>query len=454
MEVVKSKLDKCELGEFCLEIHSHNKDKKDVIRELAYSLTKQSRTPLQESTHKRLDLLKIRTELNQYVRALHKPRFQLGYSLYRIQGELAKLHEAPVSTFSLPNLNELSVEQQYKRLSIIRDLETYDKLIKDYQNHPWKGINLKSAALQQREELANRFFAGAEDIYEFTNKIGAVAERFHIKKPETLREGINLLRVVSVFQSTIFTEEYSPIIERYLKDYSSKFRYFSLKFWKNSSSISKIHRQHKRLDPIKAEQYLKLAIGIRNKSEDFKPLTGQNLTEQELKNSIKIKDQIMGFITFSKDLYDKNDTPETLINIFDTPTLILSDWFRKKANQVEEIVEWVTFHNKRAEAEEIGLGDFIVQALNTGLFPMFWERAFLRRFYLLMTDEIIQSDKALAHFRSSTHTNLIKRFKQLDKEIINSSRAEIKSRLQLAQPSYLWIQAQSAETTILKKRGK
>jgi hypothetical protein len=70
----------------------------------------------------------------------------------------------------------------------------------------------------------------------------------------------------------------------------------------------------------------------------------------------------------------------------DLPISVVPDWFRGQAEKTDELIEWVNFYNLILEANEIGLADFVEQALNTGLPATLWEASYLRRFYLLITD--------------------------------------------------------------------
>ncbi len=455
LEVVKARLDNCGLGDFCLEVHSHNKDKKDVIDNLAKSLVNGMRVLPQNTSGRRLELANIRSKLNSYVQALHKPRFQLGLTLYYVQGKLAELLTVPILNFSLQNLDTVSSEQFHKYLLLIKELVTYENPINNYKNHPWKGIALKTITLKDKEEILNRFEAGAEDISNFQEMMKFIAGKYELAEPQTLRDGIKLLKVISIFDAAIFTEEYSAIVDRFEKKYKSNFRYFSIQYWKNSSALAKIHRQQKRVEPKNLERLLNYVSEIRTKSIEMglNPIVGPSLNEQGLTKRTELNNKIIDLIAYSKKIFDKNETPPILESVFDAAMSALSDWFHTQAQQVDDIVDWVNFNNLIIEAESIGLGDFINQSLINDLEPELWELAFMRRFYLLLTDLMVQSDKALSQFRSSAHNNLIEQFRKLDKEIIEVSKTEIQSRLQQARPESTWIHAQSAETTILKREA-
>ena len=453
LNVVKARLKKCELGDFCLKVHSHKTDKKDVIQELDKSLIDQNRISVEDTTYKRNELHKVRNELNQFVRALHKPKFQIGLSLFRVQGELAKLFAAPAVNFSMKNLDSLTIEQHQKQLSLVRVLSTYDNLILNYESHPWQGVKTQTITLQEREEIALRFREEADAISEFMNKMETVAREYNLQEPLQLRQGINLFRIISVFDANIFTEEYRDAVDRYQENYISNFRYINPRYWSDSGALARINRKQTRLDPKKVNRFLSLAAEIRDNSINtgMMPIAGSKISERSLNDMFQLYNHMQDLDKFSRTLYFENQLPTTIEKILDLPSNTVSDWLRNQADKIGDIVEWVNFANIRIEAESDGLADFVNKALETQLAPDTWEISFQRRFYLLFTDLIVQSDEALKQFRSSSHTNLLERFKQLDQEIIDTSKKEIKSKLQIARPSTTWVQADSAETAILKR---
>lgn len=85
LEVVKSRLDKVGLGEFCLELHSHKSNKKDVLAQLQRTLYQPAVSPLAlEHKYDELDLLKY--ELDLYTEIIHQPIGKTGFSTFDLYG--------------------------------------------------------------------------------------------------------------------------------------------------------------------------------------------------------------------------------------------------------------------------------------------------------------------------------------------------------------------------------
>lgn len=77
----KNRLAGIGLAPFCLEIHSNKTKKSTVISQLKETTEIIRRTPPEEFRKEAERLLKLRTELNKYIEALHK-EYPFGLSLY------------------------------------------------------------------------------------------------------------------------------------------------------------------------------------------------------------------------------------------------------------------------------------------------------------------------------------------------------------------------------------
>ena len=81
LSVVQNRLAGIGLAPFCLEIHSNKTKKSTVISQLKETTEIIRRTPPEEFKKEAERLLKLRTELNKYIEALHK-EYPFGLSLY------------------------------------------------------------------------------------------------------------------------------------------------------------------------------------------------------------------------------------------------------------------------------------------------------------------------------------------------------------------------------------
>ncbi|VAW30383.1 DNA helicase related protein [hydrothermal vent metagenome] len=453
LDVVHNRLSQHGLGEFCLEIHSYKKNKKDVIQDLGKSLSARKGEAVQNSTQKKNELSRLRRELNDFVKELHTPRFGMKLSLFRVLGELGKVYESPNIKFSLGNIKTINTEQYQKHLSLIREIASYDLLISDFGDHPWKGFNRGSSTIQEREEISEKFEKIARILSSQIAATQDIAKGINIESPEKLRQHFDILRIVTVFKPLIFGDEFIDLTDRFLEKYDSIIRFLKPQYWKDISLLTKINWREEKLHLDKISRILMVLRKTREAalSNNLLPNGDYDLSLEvvnKLKNNHK---EIIRLYKFAVSLFADDDQPEILQARFDVDAEGLVEWFSKLSTQTDQIIEWVNFRNIVQQGKDIGIGDFVNKALEKGIPANQWENAYKRRFYVLLSDLITQSHSALSKFRSSAHSNAIDRFRQLDNELREIASLEIREKLYKIRPEATWVQADSAETIILRK---
>ena len=107
LDVVKRRLEECNLGVFCLDLHSDRGRKSEVYRQLN-SAVKDDRARLAASVSIQ-ELVSRRDRLNRVVRLLHARRDALGKSIYEVQGLFAQVrHFARLEAVRTPPTSELT----------------------------------------------------------------------------------------------------------------------------------------------------------------------------------------------------------------------------------------------------------------------------------------------------------------------------------------------------------
>lgn len=94
LEVVNRRLCDVGLSDFCLELHSHKANKKDVVESLKSALIHERRAVAGGWREHGDRLLDARVQADRYVNALHTPR-ALGSSVYEMRGSLHGLRGTP-----------------------------------------------------------------------------------------------------------------------------------------------------------------------------------------------------------------------------------------------------------------------------------------------------------------------------------------------------------------------
>ncbi|MCC5878077.1 MAG: DUF4011 domain-containing protein [Candidatus Sumerlaeia bacterium] len=95
LDVVHRRLEQTQLGPFCLELHSHKANKREVVHQLRDSMNLKLEPGTSLSPDELERLRERRDRLNGYVRQLHLQREPFRRSVHQILSELAMLHDAP-----------------------------------------------------------------------------------------------------------------------------------------------------------------------------------------------------------------------------------------------------------------------------------------------------------------------------------------------------------------------
>ena len=191
LEVVKHRLDNVGLGEFCLELHSHKSNKREVLQELERTMTTPIKTTNgQMDSFRQLDLLK--TDLNDYVNDIHSPIGQTQKSLLStfIIREEAKQHfsfrnkELPSIKFSHPSESDLSDWEE-----AIRQLEKIGAImprVSPISEHPWEGC-ITGIITNEKEELIYKHIIDLQDACKKVYTVFSHLEtEYGIRSPKNL----------------------------------------------------------------------------------------------------------------------------------------------------------------------------------------------------------------------------------------------------------------------------
>lgn len=158
LDVVYKRLNQAGLSEFCLTLHSHKTNKKDIITSLGDSL-KQNRTSFKKDTLYQLNTLKKeRDKLNNYVFQLHTQVQPLGMTIYEVNGLLSKLNSVPDLPFEFSNIESTTGEmfRDYTYLISVFS-ESMGKKSNDYDLNPWRGSSVSNISYDLRQNIDIHF---------------------------------------------------------------------------------------------------------------------------------------------------------------------------------------------------------------------------------------------------------------------------------------------------------
>jgi len=309
LEVVKKRLDECDLGQFCLELHSYKANKRAVVEELGRTLDAPSRIGPNLSDSELKHLRDLREKLNCYVRALHRPQYPLSFTAFRVHGELARLQDAPDLMFDFPHLMQVSREQFDSIDPLLKRLSVMPQVLENYRTHPWYGCQIKSWSFGIQAELKSHL----ENLSILLTKLAEISRVLAgicgLEEPQTLQEANWLCRLLQAAGETPFPlkswfepstlsnriaqaeeaqavyQEYSKqrdsllsryhaeimaidvdeLLARFEASYRSIFRIFKWRFWRDLAGIRNFSTSQQRIGYAQALEDLRLIKSIHEK---------------------------------------------------------------------------------------------------------------------------------------------------------------------------------------------
>ncbi|MCC7492707.1 MAG: DUF4011 domain-containing protein [Fimbriimonadaceae bacterium] len=94
LDVVQRRLNSLGLGPFCLPLHSHKTQRLEVVKQLGATLEFAADAPVEDWLAAAAEVDRLRSELNNYSAALHRPQVT-GESVYVVLGRLLSLRDEP-----------------------------------------------------------------------------------------------------------------------------------------------------------------------------------------------------------------------------------------------------------------------------------------------------------------------------------------------------------------------
>ncbi|ATB34938.1 DNA helicase related protein [Cystobacter fuscus] len=166
LDVVHRRLEDVGLGDFCLELHSHKSNKKEVLASFGRAYERTRRTPEPPWQARSRELSTTREDLNAYVRALHHP-WPLGLSLYGATSRLLFLRDAPEVRLSLPAPQELTEARFREARAEVESLASTLRAVQALGEHPWgavRGLTWSNALEEQLERALDEARAALDGV--------------------------------------------------------------------------------------------------------------------------------------------------------------------------------------------------------------------------------------------------------------------------------------------------
>ncbi|PKM52192.1 MAG: DNA/RNA helicase [Firmicutes bacterium HGW-Firmicutes-7] len=158
LEVVHRRLSMSGLEDFCLTLHSHKANKKEVLEQLRTVLEfTQNTVKLNDEAFQKLDQLQTDKEkLNAYINAIHTKVLTLEKTIYEVNGILANLNIYEDIIFSVPGINEVTSQKYNRFINLLNQfVHTLGKMIDDYKANPWNSANVQAVTNELRHDISS-----------------------------------------------------------------------------------------------------------------------------------------------------------------------------------------------------------------------------------------------------------------------------------------------------------
>ncbi len=155
LDVVHARLERCDLGPLCLELHSHKAVRRHVYNDLKRTLELGSPLTVDERHYERTR--SVRDELNRLSTLLHEVDAASGETPYGVIGRLSMLDESGYSRpdFRIEGADCWSGEEFDRRLDMVEMLARLTVEHGSEDEHPWRGARKRLTHVDRRA-LAER----------------------------------------------------------------------------------------------------------------------------------------------------------------------------------------------------------------------------------------------------------------------------------------------------------
>jgi very-short-patch-repair endonuclease len=359
LEVVKGRLDRAGLGDFCLELHSRKSNKKQVLEELRRTVeTDVSKTISFDENLNSLEGLK--RELNDYIKALTDPIGERTLSPF----DLICLHERVYRHFSLaerkmlhidmgtPNLYD--IQKWNEAVTVLGKIKEILPHVRPISKNPWRRCDpgiLLPADIEESIRTVDRIHRVVTDLQTSTDQL---SQRIGSAAPQSLKdlpqffETAQFITISNTIDYSILTnplwnapndqvEGIIATIEAYLKQASCIRSTFTDDIY--TKDIPALATEFK----SQSGQFLKiLRSGYRSSRRDALQLY-RNPPHKDDAGILTDLDQVSRFLHLKRDIRDSDAIGRSLFGLL---------WQGEKTSpeQIRTFAQWMfTFRSKLRE---------------------------------------------------------------------------------------------------------
>ncbi|MGD2200760.1 MAG: DUF4011 domain-containing protein, partial [Candidatus Bathyarchaeota archaeon] len=202
LEVVHSRLEAKNLSDYCLELHSHKANKREVVAELSRALNEHLKAKPTLTDEELERLVTRRDALNRYVDALHTRREPIGMTAYQLFGILAGLEGIPLVPPGYTNFETLDQRTLLDLEDKIRRLSNAWAVVEEGSRFPWRGCKEERFTPETRSEWIHLLESAIDTSERLEASSKSYSEALGLKTPSTIGAYQRLRRLTEMISTT------------------------------------------------------------------------------------------------------------------------------------------------------------------------------------------------------------------------------------------------------------
>ena len=159
LQVVHKRLAEAGLSDFCVLLHSDATQRGPIIQSLARMLDladEPTYAPMPMDSPMDSDrIIRLREQLNEYVRALHSNSNPLGKTVFHAHGQVAIRQNAPRLTFTIDDVGHLDHNRLVTMDEAIQQLIPVAGVVLEASTHPWRHCTIPEYTFSISDDLAS-----------------------------------------------------------------------------------------------------------------------------------------------------------------------------------------------------------------------------------------------------------------------------------------------------------
>lgn len=182
LNVVYDKMKKAALAEFCLQLHSHKANKKDVIADLCHTLRSEKTTLSSKADDEILIKEKAQRQLDTYAVELHKQRPVIEKSLYQLYEAYSSFRTVPDVEWTVPQLSGKGQTYLTETVSLLDQYVDYIPSIGyEYKKNPWYGYLNQDISYQTKKDVQSDFSAAVQLLEALVPLLTEISDKYGVQ---------------------------------------------------------------------------------------------------------------------------------------------------------------------------------------------------------------------------------------------------------------------------------